>query len=224
MRWLTRPALCFCSSLILVTPCLAQVSGDNCVSLANTIGAGYSVNFSDKQFNAVKYYANCEASSSAPAGALNLAYGAFSLGLQYSDQQKKDFCSKSLDAYNISSQDYNSTKIVFNQALATINLCLEKASRQWAINFRQISKDAVSLSVGNLATSGSDLAGIDIIPPNSMTCDGAPTTFPFHATSTNYVSMTCVRGATVQIVDGVQVTSAPELSPDFHPAMSGVPG
>jgi hypothetical protein len=205
-------ALSLSAVVLCTSPTLAQVTGDNCVSLANTIGAGYSSSFSDRQFNALKYYANCEASQSNPSAGLNLGFGAFSLGAKYGDQQQKEFCSKSFDKYDISNQDYNTTKIVFNQALATINLCLEKASRQWAINVRQIAKDAISLAIGNLSTSGGDLVGIDILPPNSMTCEGAPTNFPFRTTSTNYVSMTCSRQATVQIVDGVQVSSAPDVT------------
>jgi hypothetical protein len=41
-----------CSSPTLAQ---AQLTGDNCVSLTNTIGAGYSASFSDKQFNALQF-------------------------------------------------------------------------------------------------------------------------------------------------------------------------
>jgi hypothetical protein len=70
----------FCS-----TTAFAQVTGDTCVKLAETVAAAYSVRFTDRQFDAARYYANCDATQSSSSGGLNLAFSAFSLGAKLID-------------------------------------------------------------------------------------------------------------------------------------------
>jgi hypothetical protein len=127
----------------------AQVPATTCVALANTIASGYSTSFSQRQFDALRYYANCEASDTQSSGGLNIGYAAFSLGAKYDKETSKQYCSKSMDSYNISTVDYNSAKIIFTQALATIDKCLDAAKKGWDIKYEQISPDAVSITISD---------------------------------------------------------------------------
>jgi hypothetical protein len=56
---------------------------------------------------------------------LNVAYEAFSLGAKYNDAKCSEVCSKSYESYNIKGTDYSSAKVLFAQALPTIDKCLK---------------------------------------------------------------------------------------------------
>jgi hypothetical protein len=196
--------------VVCSTAALAQVTGDTCVKLAETVAAGYSTSFSDRSFEAARYYANCETSQSSGSGGLNLAYAAFSLGVKFDDAQRRAYCSKSFEQYNIKATEYNSVKIVFNQALATIDKCLDVAGKGWTIRYEQIATNIVSLNISNGGGTGGRLLGVDIVPQGALTCTPAPPTEPVVVTTTNPISTTCSRTPTTQVVDGISVTSAPE--------------
>jgi hypothetical protein len=196
--------------MLFLGPASAQVTSDACVKLADTIAAGYSVSFSDKQFEAARYFANCEATQSNSGGGLNIGYAAFSLGAKYDEAKKRDYCSKSFDSYNIKSTEYNSVKIIFTQALATIDKCLEAAAKGWAIRYEQITKDSVSLNVSNGGSSGGQLLGIDIIPAGALTCEPGLPASALVITSTAPFATTCTRTPVTQVVDGITTSSAKE--------------
>jgi len=115
---------------LIVTPALGQApTGQDCNALANTIAAGYTVSFSDRDFNALRYYASCEAKDSSGGGGLSIGYSAFSLGGNYSEAHSSKLCQQSHDSLGIHDTEYNSSKVIFTQALATINRCLELAGQ-----------------------------------------------------------------------------------------------
>ncbi|MEY9748845.1 hypothetical protein ABIF65_008219 [Bradyrhizobium japonicum] len=55
-------AFSFAAALASTSTFAQAPSGDTCLKLANTIAAGYSTSFSDRQFKALRYYANCKTS------------------------------------------------------------------------------------------------------------------------------------------------------------------
>ncbi len=189
------------------------VTGQTCQGLAQTIAVSYTSSFSNKQFKAMQYYAACEASQSTDKNAFNIGYAAFNLGFSMDDAQKKQFCSRTYSDNDIESTDYSFAKNIFQQALSTINQCLQLAGRQWIIDMRPVGKDVVSVNISNLSGGGDNLLGIDVLPDsNSLNCTDKPHSFPVRITSTEVVTMTCSRKPTVQVVDGVAYTSAPEAT------------
>ncbi|HSE37312.1 MAG TPA: hypothetical protein VLG74_08425 [Blastocatellia bacterium] len=197
------------AAAVASTSTFAQApSGDTCLKLANTIAAGYSTSFSDRQFNALRYYATCNASASASSTGVNIGYAAFSLGVKLDDAQAKAYCGKAIDAYDIQATEYNSVKIVFNQALATIDKCLEAANRGWNIKYEQVAPDSVSLNISHGGASGGRLLGIDIIPATALQCSPALPSSEVTVTATTPFATTCSRTPTTNIVDGIQLTSA----------------
>src|SRR5262249_38628837 len=126
--------------------------------------------------------------------------------------RQKSECTQDQSKLGYSSTELQVAKRVFDQGLATVNLCLEKAARSWAINARAISNDSISFSVANLSTSGADLLGIDIIPDNSLKCIGTPTTFPMRLTAQTTVSMTCMRDVKSQTLDDMIITSTADAT------------
>jgi len=188
------------------------VTGQTCVDLATTVAAGLTTSLSTNELNAMRHYANCSASQTTTGATLDIAYQSFGLGAKYDNARKNAECTKEDSALSYNSTEYRNAKVVFDQGLATVNLCLEKAARSWSIVARQTGPDIVSFSVSNLSPSGADLVGIDILPANSMTCTGMPVSFPAKLTSTNYVSMTCSREAQTQMIDNVAVKTAPDAT------------
>jgi hypothetical protein len=77
--------------VIVAMPSLAeaQVFGETCKAIAETVAAGYTTKFTDNEFQALKYYATCEASDKTAGGSLDILYSAFSLGAKYSEAEKK---------------------------------------------------------------------------------------------------------------------------------------
>src|SRR5216684_404263 len=98
---------CTLLSTVFCHAAFGQVDANTCVRLANVIAVGNATHISDEQYNAMRYYANCEASQSGTSAGLDVAYQAFSLGAKYSDAKRNEYCSKSYDSYNIRTMDYN---------------------------------------------------------------------------------------------------------------------
>jgi len=197
--------------IVVVAPqAFAQISGDSCVRLAETVATGYSETFSDHQFEAAKYYASCEVAQSNRSGGLNLAYSGFSLGMQADEAKRKEYCSKSFENYGVKTTEYNRTKKLFSEALDTINACLNAAAKGWDIRYEQVAKDSVSLNISNGGPEGGRLLGVDVLPKDSLVCAPPLPTTSVLVTSTKPIAATCSRTPTTQMVDGVAVTSAPE--------------
>lgn len=188
------------------------LSGQTCIDLASTVASGLTTNLSLREMNALRHYANCNSSQSTGSAGLNVAYESFGLGARYDETRKKSECTKDDRTLGFTSVDLRNAKVVFEQGLATVNLCLEKAARSWSIVARQTSPDSVSFSLSNLSSSGADLAGIDIIPEGALKCVGAPQTFPLRVTSTNYVSMTCQREVVRNAVEGITISTAQDVT------------
>lgn len=195
-----------------VSTASAQVTGQTCTDLATTVAAGLTYSFTANELNAMRHYANCSSSQSSSASGLDITYGAFGLGAKYDEARKKAQCTQDEQKLGFSSTEIRQAKMVFDQGLATVNLCLDKAAKNWSIVARQISADSISIAVSNLHTSGGALAGIDIIPANSMQCLPMPTTFPLQLTSTNYLTMTCVREVKQTVVDNMTVSSTSDAT------------
>lgn len=196
------------------TPVSAQLPAETCVSLANIVASGMITNFGHAQFESMRHYANCEASQRASSSALNITYAAFGLGAKYDDNQKKSQCTQDTNKLGYNYTTYHESKVVFDRGLATVDLCIEKASRNWSIVSRQVSPDSISFNIANMHPSGGDLVGIDMIPDNGMTCIGAPAQadFPKKLTSTAYVSMTCTRPVQKNTIDSVTVSSTQDVT------------
>ena len=79
---MTRMSAFIAVAIVCSTAAFGQqtgVTGDTCVKLADVVAAGYSVSFSDRQFDAARYYANCEASRSSSSAGLSLAFSVLAL-------------------------------------------------------------------------------------------------------------------------------------------------
>ena len=204
---MTRMSAFIAVAIVCSTAAFGQqtgVTGDTCVKLADVVAAGYSVSFSDRQFDAARYYANCEASRSSSSAGLSLAFSAFSLGTKLDEAASRAFCSKSYAERNISASEYNTTKLVFNQALATIDKCLEVAGRGWAIRYEQLTKDSISLNISHGNSRGGEVLGIDIIPAGALVCEPALPTSPKVVSTTDPFTTTCSRTPITRIIDGVR--------------------
>lgn len=188
------------------------VSGQTCVDIATTVGQGLTYNLSQKQLDAMRHYANCRASSSQAGGGVDITYGGFGLGGKYSEARANAECTQDDQALGYSTLDIQIGKRVFDQGLATVNLCLEKAAKSWAISAKATTTDSISVSVANLSPSGADILGIDILPENSLKCSGAPASFPLRLTAQTTVSMTCYRDVKTQTIDNVIVTSTADAT------------
>jgi hypothetical protein len=146
---------------MITSPALGQsLSGQDCTALANTIAAGYTISFSDRDFNALRYYASCEAKDSSSGGGLSISYSAFSLGGNYSQVHSSQLCQQSRENLGIHDTEYNSTKVVFIQALATIDRCLELVSQGWRIKYSQVGSDAIALTLSHGGANGGRLLGV----------------------------------------------------------------
>lgn len=175
---------------------------------AQTVAAGYTNSFSDKQFQAAKYYFNC--GEIPHTRGADDTYWAFSLGPKLDEAGRHAYCSKSLDDYNIASTEYNSAKIAFNEALDTIDQCIDASDRGWDIELERVTLDGVILKISTFDLLGGDLLGIDVIPPGALTCNPAPPIGPVHLTTTKSISITCSRPRTTQVIEGVSVAFASE--------------
>ena len=186
----------------------AQVSGETCKAVAETVATGYTTKFTDDDFAAMRHYANCEARDHLQGGSLDLLYSAFSLGAKYNDQEKKSFCSSSYGQLGIKSASYTKVKAVFRDGFDVVSQCLQLAARNWDIKYK-LYMDAVSLSIANLNPTGSTLRSIDVIPKNSLSCTGMPTSFPITVRSEG-ISLTCTRDAKTQVLGGAVTTTTSE--------------
>ena len=131
---------------VIASPALGQTpSGQTCLALANTIATGYTTSFSDRDFQALRYYASCEAKDDSGGGGLSIGYAGFNLGGNYSEAHSSQLCKESKETVGIHDTEYNNAKIIFTQSLATIDRCLELSAKDWDIKFAQVGKDAVSL-------------------------------------------------------------------------------
>jgi hypothetical protein len=182
------------------------------VAIAKVIARNETSEFTAMQYSALKYAALCQMHQTTKSASLDVAYQAFSLGGSMNNNERSALCSKSFEQNGIDYANLNYSSTIFDASLGTIDKCIGAAERGWKITYDQVHKDAVSLSVANLATGGSQLLGIDMLPAGSMSCDGSPTRFPIVVTSTNALAMTCTRVVTSTVVDGVAVNSAPDVT------------
>jgi hypothetical protein len=205
------------ASVVISSPALAQgPSAQSCNALANTIAAGYTSSFSDRDFKALRYYATCESNESSSSGGLSIGYSAFSLGANFSGARSSQLCQQSREDLGIHDTEYNYTKVIFTQALATIDRCLELAAKSWNIKYTQVGTDAVALTLSNGATNGGRLLGAEAVPPASLVCNPALPSAPVDITSGAPFSTICYRTPNTQLVDGVQLTSAQDATIDLR--------
>jgi hypothetical protein len=201
--------LCGIVITMIASPAFGQApSGQDCNTLANTIAVGYTTSFSNRDFNALRYYANCEAKASNAGGGLSIAYNSFSLGGNYSEAQSSQQCQQSRETLGINDTEYHSAKVVFTQALATIDRCLELAAQGWGIKYAQVGSDAVSLTLSHGGANGGRLLGAEAVPPGSLVCNPALPSQPTNLTSVAPFSTICYRSPVSQLVDGIQIKSA----------------
>ncbi len=207
-----RPFL-IASVMIWGTSAIAQQpTGDDCNKLASIIAVGETVAFSSTDAEALKYYAFCEASSHANKTGLNITYGGFGLGGSFEDQKNKEYCSQQKEHYRIEAVNYTRAKVVFDKALDVVAACLNATKRGWQIKYAQVHKNSVSLNLSNTNGTGGNLLGIDLLPPAVMSCTGMPSAFPQNITTTKPLSMLCTRPETSQTINGVVVSTAPEVT------------
>lgn len=153
---------------------------------------------------------------SAAGGGLSIGYSAFSLGANYSEAHNSKLCQQSRQSLGIHDTEYNSTKIIFTQALTTIDRCLELAAKGWDIKYTQVGSDAVSLTMSHGGANGGRLLGAEAVPPSSLTCSPQLPTQPTDITAVAPFSAICYRTPTSQLVDGVQLTSAQDATIDLR--------
>jgi hypothetical protein len=209
---LINAAAAFVAAATALAPALAYADMTSCVALAREIATGETVHYSESELSALKYYSTCQATSDADSFGLDVdVIDIVTVGVDLSEDERRQFCSTSQDALQISDMDYTKARRLFSEALGTIDKCIDASERGWQVEYSQIHQDAVSLDISNTFTEGARLNGIEIIPPGAMTCTGAPTEFPKLVTATDYVSMTCIRTPTTANFDGVTVTSAPDV-------------
>jgi hypothetical protein len=96
-------------------------------------------------------------------------------------------------------------KEAYRDGFDVVSQCLQLATRNWDIKYK-LYPDAVSLSIANLGPTGSTLRGIDILPMNSLSCTGMPTSFPI-AVKTEGISLTCTRDAKTHVFGGAVTTT-----------------
>jgi hypothetical protein len=217
----------FLSSLLVATALAstevgAQNDVSSCVALANVIATGETVQFSSQDLDAMKYYANCRSREENSANGLEIVYESFKFGFNGSDSEKESYCEKSKSTFESSTVNYIKTKTIFQSSLATIDACLRSIENGWLVEYNIFDKDAISLGISNRSSQGGRLAGIDIFPAGSLTCDGMPE-FPKVVTTSDFVSMTCTRASTQTIIDGTTVTSAPDATINLRLATKPFP-
>ncbi|GEP59508.1 hypothetical protein [Reyranella soli] len=196
-------------TILAVSPALAQApTPSSCNTLASTIAVGYTTNFTNRDYNALRYYATCEASSSHAGGGLSIAYQAFSLGGNYEESRNSQLCRQSREALGFSDTEYVNAKNVYSQAFPVIERCLELASKQWDIKYISAGNDAVSLTIAHGSVNGGELLGADIVPQGGLTCSPSLPAQKQTIKPESPFSTLCYRTPIVQIVDGVQVRSA----------------
>ncbi len=208
-----RMAALIAASLVLSPTLSLAADIAACVALAGEIATGQTIHYSDGELEALKYYSTCEATSDADSFGLDVdVVGIVKVGVNLSEDERRQFCATSQDAVHISDIDYVKAKTLFRDALATIDKCIDASDRGWRVEYSQIHQDAVSLDISNTFTEGARLNGIDIIPADVMTCSGLPAELPTLVTTTQYVSMTCIRTPTTGMFEGLSVTAAPDVT------------
>jgi hypothetical protein len=183
-----------------------------CTNLAREIAVGQSESFSSIELNAMKYFAACEASQSANKNSIDIGYSAFSLGGTSDNSEKNQICSKTKEELGINSIQYSKSKIIFTNALRTIDKCLEAANQDWSVNYQRVQRDAVTIGLRHGGDRGGNIQQIAIIPKSSMTCKGMPTKFPLLVTATKPVNLTCIRRPQIQIINGTVIESSKEAT------------
>ncbi|TYR33763.1 hypothetical protein FY036_06860 [Mesorhizobium microcysteis] len=202
---------------------LAQVTGSQCISLAQAIVAPKFETITDRQLKSLQHYAFCEAASHATSTTLDIAYKAFNLGLGISQTDRQTFCNESLGDIGVSQRDYHTGASFFASALPTIEKCLVAAGAGWDINYQPIQKDALSISISNNSENGGILHGVDLISSSSVNCIGLPDTLPANVTKNAPITLTCQRQAGVQIFEGIQVISSDDLTVNLRFASGPLP-
>lgn len=212
----------FVISFFVSTGCaLAQMPIEMCTRLAETITAGQSTVFTEQNLKALQRYVTCETGESSTNAALGIAIKVFNVSGSFSQDQKKKMCSSDLKALNIDVSRYQSTKIIFTETLPIIEACIRAASRSWNIEVARIHQDAISLSISNLQPQGGRLDNVDIIPSGAMSCTPMPT-FP-QVVDAKAITMTCIRETKQATIEGVTVTSAPDVTVNLRLAEAPFP-
>jgi hypothetical protein len=190
----------------------SEVSGQDCINLASIIASGDVINFSNTDFQALNYYALCESSAKSNKFGLNVTIAGYGLGFSSDSANQDQFCLKKKEEYKIDQTTLFKAKQVFDKAFPVIEACLAAANKGWVVKYQQVQKDALSFNISNLNPTGGNLIDVDLIAPDSIACKGMPSTFPRLVTSDQPVSMLCTRKTTTQVLDGVTMVSAPEVT------------
>jgi len=179
-----------------------------CVDLARAL-TSVSVNMTDERFRSIEYYANCESSSRSSNAGFDAVAAVFSLGGKWSDEKKRQVCSKNFRDNGLSVQTYSSATVIFDKALGVITQCL--AHPGWTIKYSG-TKNSFGLTINAAEKNGNDIEAIEIEPPDSLTCKNVPSKFPYTVTPTKPVALFCRRTPKIQIVDRVSVESAQDAT------------
>jgi hypothetical protein len=195
-----------------------------CVDLARIIVGPSYTNITENELTGLNYYALCQSEDMAQESTLEVAYKAFSLTAGFSDQEKQELCSKSLNQLGISQREYRSGSNHFADALPTIEECVNAVNAGWDINYQKIQKNAVGLGISHDSETGGKIHGIDIIPSKeAMSCTGMPSSFPVTVTRSSPIAMTCVRKPRETSMSGVVLESSEAATINLRLASGPVP-
>lgn len=192
------------------------IDGNTCVALAKVIVAPIAVTLTERQTNAMRRYARCEASASASQDAIDVAYEAFTLGWSQSDENQHNSCEQSDTDFGYDETDYRQAAQYFFQSLPTIEKCLIAADDGWQFNYQPIPRDAISLGLSHTGETGGVIHGIDLLSSGTFTCVGLPETFPVTVLPTSPITMTCQREPTVTRLSGVEMTTSQDATVNFR--------
>ena len=202
----------------------AQVKFDQCVELAKAITVAEDIKISDDNFDALKHYAYCEASTSSKSGSLDVAFKAFNLGGKASSANSNKICKLDRSQVSVSASEYSRVARLFDNTLPTIDKCITAASSGWDINYQKIHKDAIGIGISHNGETGGIVHGVDILKGNGEAfCEGRPGKFPVKVLKSQPITMTCQRIPKVSQVSGVEVTSGESVTVNLRLGSGPVP-
>jgi hypothetical protein len=185
------------------------ITGDTCNKLAAAIAIGDSQSFSERQFDALRYYAVCDAAQSSSGGSASVGWAGFNLVGKYEEAKSQQSCSKDYRSNNIKTTDYFYVKTLFDKALTTIDKCLMYAAKGWDVQYEVLTPDSVSLLISNSNGTGGLLKSISVVSDNKVTCKPSlPLKDTVVKTGDSSFYTVCSRTPTKQMNNGMELVTA----------------